>query len=189
MRLTGRLVAPTGASQPLDVAGPAVRLGRDPGNEVAVPAAAYPTVSGLHARIEPDPAGGFRLVHRSTSNKTLLNGTPVADAAPVRAGDAVRLGFTGPTVEVFGLEADPDPAADRTVQAGAEHLALLRGTARAERLVVGAGGVIGRERGRVQFLLDHPHVSGCTPAWASGAGRRCWPTWARPTARSSTAGG
>ena len=159
MRLSGRLVSPTGASHPLDVSGPVVRLGRDPAGEVAVPAALYPKVSGLHARIEPDPAGGFRLVHQSKSNKTLLNGTPVADSAPVRVGDAVRLGFTGPTVEVFGLDADPDPTADRTVQAGAEHLALLRGTAKVERLTVGAGGVIGRERGRVQFLLDHPHVS------------------------------
>ena len=159
MRLTGRLVAPTGAGQPLDVAGPAVRLGRDPANEVAVPAADYPKVSGLHARIEPDPAGGFRLVPLSKSNKTLLNGTPVADAAPVRPGDAVRLGFTGPTVEIGSLADDPDPDADRTLAAGAEHLALLRGTAKVERLPVGAGGVIGRERGRVQFLLDHPHVS------------------------------
>ncbi len=159
MRLTGRLVSPTGAGQPLDVAGPVVRLGRDPANEVAVPAADYPKVSGLHARVEPDPAGGFRLVPLSTSNKTLLNGTPVADAAPVRPGDAVRLGFTGPTVEIGTLDADPDPDADRTLAAGAEHLALLRGTARVERLPVGAGGVIGRERGRVQFLLDHPHVS------------------------------
>ena len=159
MRLTGRLVSPTGGSQLFDVTGPTIRLGRDPDGEVAVPAAVYPKVSGRHATIEPDEAGGFRLVHRSERNKTLLNGTPVSGFAAVRVGDAVRLGFSGPTVEIVCLEADPTPTDDQTIRAGAEHQVILRGTARVERLAVGAGGVIGRERGRVQFLLDHPHVS------------------------------
>ena len=47
----------------------------------------------------------------------------------------------------------------QTVQADVRHLALLRGTAQAERFELGSGGVIGRNAGVVKYLLDHPHVS------------------------------
>jgi ABC-type multidrug transport system ATPase subunit len=46
-----------------------------------------------------------------------------------------------------------------TVQAEPHHLGLLRGSLAAERFEIGSGGVIGRDREHVDFLLDHPHVS------------------------------
>ena len=157
MRLTGRLVAPTGEGFPVDARAEVLRLGRDSEGEIAVEAKRYPNVSKLHCRIE-QANGGFRVVHLSRANKTLLNGKIVSPHAPVKPGDKIRLGVAGPTLYVLTLESD-EPDAERTVQAGAEHLALLRGSAEADRFPVGTGGVIGREPGRVQFLLDHPHVS------------------------------
>ena len=157
MRLTGRLVAPTGEGVPVDVTADAPRLGRDPAGEIPVEAKRYPNVSKLHCRVE-EVGGAFRVVHLSRANKTLLNGKIVTSHAALKPGDKLRLGVNGPTLYVLTLESD-EPTTERTVQAGAEHLALLRGSATADRFPVGTGGVIGREPGRVQFLLDHPHVS------------------------------
>src|ERR1051326_9012621 len=46
-----------------------------------------------------------------------------------------------------------------TAQAAPEHLALLRGSLGTKPMPIRDGGVIGRERGKVAFFLDHPHVS------------------------------
>jgi ABC-type multidrug transport system ATPase subunit len=156
-----------------------VRLGRDPACEVAFDADVYPRVSGEHARIERT-ASGLVLTPRSQSNKTLLNDQPLQGPAKLKVGDRIRLGFTGPTVEVLAVEAprsrplpadkpapltgprppeQPEKDYGATVQADTQHLNLLRGSLAAERFEVGSGGLIGRERGTVQFLLDHPHVS------------------------------
>jgi ABC-type multidrug transport system ATPase subunit len=125
-------------------------------------------VSGRHARLERTPAG-LILRPLSRSNKTLLNGQPIVGPVPVAVGDVIRLGYSGPSIGVLSLDVEapptPPPPATRpeygeTLQPAPHHLALLRGTAGAAvRFDVGAGGVIGREKGRVQFLLDHPHVS------------------------------
>jgi ABC-type multidrug transport system ATPase subunit len=55
----------------------------------------------------------------------------------------------------------PEPSKQyaATVQASPEHLSLLRGSLAAKRIEIRSGGVIGREQGRAQFVLDHPHVS------------------------------
>ena len=105
---------PDGRTKIVDVAGSHVRLGRDAECEVALDAVAFPKVSGFHARIEPT-ATGFVLVHLSQSNKTLLNGNPLDTSSPIKAGDRVRLGFTGPNIVVLSIEPDrsstPDSAA------------------------------------------------------------------------------
>jgi ABC-type lipoprotein export system ATPase subunit len=140
---------------------------------VAFDGVAYPKVSSTHARIEPAAnGGGFVLVHESRSNRTLLNGQPVDGSATVGLGDVVRLGFTGPSLEILAIEPDgwttaptspaPPPTADfsLTTQADAIDVALLRGSARSQRLEIGsAGGVIGRNASQADFVLDHPHVS------------------------------
>lgn len=147
-----------------EATGEVVRFGRDADCEMAFDPVAFPKVSGLHARVEPT-AGGYALVHLSRSNKTLLNGMPVDDTAPLRPGDRIRLGYTGPLLEVVGIEAtaSPPPAEaggfEETAQADVRHMALLRGSARAERFEVGEGGVIGRDAEAARFHLDHPHVS------------------------------
>ena len=176
MRVLLRWDGPDGRATTMDAVGDAIRLGRDPGCEVAFDAVAYPKVSGLHARIEPAPVG-FALVHLSRSNKTLLNDAPVEALAPLAAGDRVRLGFTGPTIAILEISADP-PAApevsggfEATVPADPGHMAVLRGSARADRFEVGAGGVIGRDAGAARFHLDHPHVSRLHASLAIEGGR------------------
>src|SRR3954470_11134555 len=91
-------------------AGPSVRLGRNPECEVTVDPVAFPKVSGVHARIEPT-ADGFSLVHLSRNNPTLLNNASVDGASPVRVGDRIRLGSTGPEIEVLALQATAPTAA------------------------------------------------------------------------------
>jgi ABC-type multidrug transport system ATPase subunit/pSer/pThr/pTyr-binding forkhead associated (FHA) protein len=160
MRL--RIIAPDGARSELVVAAAVARLGRDPACEVHFDAAVYPKVSAEHAKIERT-AGGLVLTHLSGRNKTLVNDRPIEGAVPVQVGDRIRLGYTGPTVEILAADApiaSPPPRFETTVEAGEEHMALLRGTAvAAERFEIGAGGVIGREQGKARFLLQHPLVS------------------------------
>ncbi len=83
--------------------GNVVRIGRNADCEIALDPLTFPMVSGLHARIEP-AGSGFVLVHLSHSNKTLVNGTAVDGPAPLRTGDRVRLGVTGPTIEILAIE-------------------------------------------------------------------------------------
>ena len=174
MRL--RIISPDGETSEVAVASPEARLGRDPGCEVAFDPAAYPKVSGEHARIERT-ATGLVLTHLSRSNKTLLNGAPVDGSTALKVGDKIRLGYSGPTVEVLGVEAprgvaappgqavapsepaEPVEGYGATLQADAEHHVLLRGSLAAQRFEIGRGGTIGREKNKVQFLLDHLHVS------------------------------
>jgi ABC transport system ATP-binding/permease protein len=161
MRL--RIVAPDGARSELVVGGAVARCGRDPACEVHFDPAVYPKVSGLHARLERGPAG-LVLTPLSQSNKTLLNDQPIDGPVKVKVGDRVRLGFTGPIVEIAHLEVPvasvPVEDSGATAQAEPEMLALLKGTATApERFAVGAGGVIGRDQGNAAFFLDHAQVS------------------------------
>lgn len=162
-----RIIAPDGSCSEKVIAAAVIRLGRDPACEVAFDAAVYPKVSGEHARIERTSAG-LILTPRSQSNKTLLNDHPIAEPEALKIGDRIRLGFTGPTVEVVSESPAPTTSPQckqgseeygATVQADARHLNLLRGSLAAERFEVGGGGIIGRERAAVQFFLDHPHVS------------------------------
>jgi pSer/pThr/pTyr-binding forkhead associated (FHA) protein len=143
MRL--RITAPDGKTSERVVAAVVVGLGRDPACEVPFDPAVYPTVSGRHASIEQTPAG-LVLTPLSRSNKTLLNDQPVERPAAIKVGDRVRLGFTGPTIEVLaGEAARPQPArrvspaatpaqvqqasdSSATAQAQPAHLALLRGS-------------------------------------------------------------
>ncbi len=158
MRLQLRIIGSQGQATDRVVDAAVVRLGRDPACEVAFDAAAYPRVSGEHARIERT-AAGLILTPRSQSNKTLLNDQPIARPAALKIGNRIRLGFTGPTLEIVSVEDQPSEEFGATAQADARHLNLLRGSLVAERFEVGGGGIIGREKGAVQFLLDHPHVS------------------------------
>jgi ABC-type multidrug transport system ATPase subunit/pSer/pThr/pTyr-binding forkhead associated (FHA) protein/ABC-type multidrug transport system permease subunit len=164
-----RIPAPDGSTCERVITVAIVRLGRDPASEVAFDQDAYPMVSGRHARLERT-AHGCVLTPLSQSNQTLLNDHPVEGPLPVKAGDRIRLGFTGPTVEIVALpplaptppgDAKPAPAEapGATVLAAPQHLVLLRGSFGAERVPIGRGGVIGRGPGQVEFVLDHPHVS------------------------------
>jgi ABC transport system ATP-binding/permease protein len=153
-----RIIGPNGGVLEKVIDARIVRLGRDPACEVPFDAVAYPKVSGEHARIDRT-ASGLILTPRSQSNKTLLNDQPISQPAALKVGDRIRLGYTGPTIEIVSLEGSSKEEFGDTVQADAGHLNLLRGSLAADRFEVGAGGILGRERGAVQFLLEHPHVS------------------------------
>lgn len=146
-----------------------VRLGRDPNCEVPFDPDAYPMVSGRHARLD-QTTNLCILTPLSQTNKTLLNDRPVEEPVPVKVGDRIRLGVSGPTVEIASLPPlDPPyfaamiPAAQEgsgnTVRAEARHFALLRGSRETQRMSINKGGVIGRAAEQVEFVLDHPHVS------------------------------
>jgi ABC-type multidrug transport system ATPase subunit len=167
MRL--RIIAPDGRTSEREVAAGTLRFGRDPACEVPLDQDAFPMVSGRHARIVPTPSG-YVLTPLSQSNKTLFNGQPVESTVPVKAGDRIRLGVTGPTIEIVADAAPTQstpaahaPAAAQdlsaTAQAGPQHLALLCGSRDVISMLVGQGGLIGRGQGQVAFVLDHPHVS------------------------------
>ena len=163
MQARVRMPSSTGPSPPRLVTGKRLHLGRDPRCEIAFDAAAYPMVSGVHARVEPSD-GEFVLVHLSRNNKTLLNDELVEGTVPLRPGDRVRMGYTGPTVEFVSIEEatasapasaqvpDELEQSSRTIQADARHFALLRGTAGATRFEIGGGGVIGRDARRGAIL-------------------------------------
>ena len=80
-----------------------IRLGRDPGCEIALDPVRFPKVSGHHAKIE-QVAGRVVLVHLSASNKTLLNDQPIEGAASLKPSDRIRRGCTGTTVRVLAIE-------------------------------------------------------------------------------------
>ena len=196
MTIRLRIIAPDGGRAEREVAAGTLRLGRDPDCEVVLDAKTFPMVSGQHARVEPT-AAGWVLTPLSRTNKTLLNDVPVGAGVPIRAGDRIRLGFSGPTVELVVLAAParpvappPPPAADSgaTAQAGPQHLALLRGSAQAAAMPIGKGGVIGRNprAGRVRSRPP-ARLAPATPACSVDGGRVVLPTWAAPTAPSSTA--
>jgi pSer/pThr/pTyr-binding forkhead associated (FHA) protein len=127
MRVRVHLLVSDGQTKTLEAVGPSIRLGRDAECEVAVDPVAFFMVSGTHARIEPVPRG-FALVHLSQSNKTLLNDALVDGSTLVKAGDRVRLGFTGPTITIVAIEQTQDgPAAavrfDSTMKVDSRHMA------------------------------------------------------------------
>jgi pSer/pThr/pTyr-binding forkhead associated (FHA) protein len=111
MILHARLAAPDGS--PIGefvVSTFPARVGRDPGAEIAIDDHRFPVVSGLHAEITRGPAG-LVLTSRSPKNLTLLNDRPVGDPLALRPGDRIRLGVTGPTVEIVRIESvEPLPA-------------------------------------------------------------------------------
>lgn len=90
--------------------GAATRLGRDPSNDIVL---ADRTVSAFHARIQRRPDGELELVDCQSTNGTLLNGQPALDAALLRDGDLIQLGWVtlilhGPTASG---DAAPEPRA------------------------------------------------------------------------------
>jgi ABC-type multidrug transport system ATPase subunit len=168
MRVRVRLDLPGGSSN-LDVVGESVRLGRDPDCEIAIDPVNFPKVSGIHARIDSTP-NGYVLVHLSRNNKTLVNDSPIDGIVPIRAGDVVRLGFTGPTIAILQVEASVASRFDETLQTNERQLASFRDT-RGLRFEIGGGGVIGRDAGVVRYHLDHAHVSRLHASLALAGGR------------------
>jgi len=80
-------------------------LGRDPSNEVVIPAERFPHVSSHHARIVEE-AGSYFVEDLGSRNGTLVNGEPVERAA-LSNGTMIQLGDLGPrfvVVSAVGLD-------------------------------------------------------------------------------------
>src|SRR5262245_48712714 len=108
MRL--RIIAPDGSVSERVVTAALIRFGRDPACEVTFDPTGYPMVSGRHARIE-QTEDGWVLTPLSQSNKTILNDGAVEGPVSVKPGDRIRLGFTGPTVEIAAIHPLAEPPA------------------------------------------------------------------------------
>lgn len=84
----------------LDLVRGRLTLGRAQENDIALPGASFPAVSGRHARIE-DRDGKLWVVDLGSKNGTLVNGERVTELA-LGPGDILRLGAVGPKFMVTG---------------------------------------------------------------------------------------
>src|SRR5947209_7736239 len=93
-------VTAVGKTTTFEHAGPEVYLGRDPACELAFEGEASTGVSRRHARIDLSPEGAV-LADAGSSNGTLLNDKPIDAPVPLRVGDHIQLGYTGPKLTVL----------------------------------------------------------------------------------------
>lgn len=106
MKLTLRVALPDGGSELQFVTGRLIRVGRIPGCEVILDAVAFPMVSGVHVELDMTK-DGLRLTPLSRTNKTLVNDVDVAEPVLLWPGDRIRLGKTGPAVEIVSIYMEP----------------------------------------------------------------------------------
>lgn len=106
MKLTLRVTLPDGGSELRFVTGKLIRVGRIPGCEVLLDAVAFPMVSGVHAELDMTK-DGLRLTPLSRTNKTLVNDVVIPGPVLLWPGDKIRLGKTGPAVEVVSVYLEP----------------------------------------------------------------------------------
>lgn len=162
MRL--RVIDGSGTSFEVMHAADVVRIGRSPSCELVFDAAKFPKVSSCHAEIRREGDKTW-LVHLSRSNKTLLNSNPVESRSIVDTGDHIRLGFTGPIIEIISLESPGiELPSAKLASAASETLLGVRSSElmpsqHVKSFAIQSGGIIGRDQARVKFLLDHPQVS------------------------------
>lgn len=86
----------------------ALQIGRAPSSDLTIPDDRSQTVSWHHARIETTSEGAWLHDLRST-NGTFINGRKLEQPERLRRGDMIRLGQTGPTLEVLEIDCTPPP--------------------------------------------------------------------------------
>lgn len=84
-----------------------VRIGRDPGSTIPFSGDAAKVVSARHAEIRVE-GGGWVVADLGSRNGTYLNGRRLAAAAPLKVGDTVRLGESGPELRVAAVAGGPE---------------------------------------------------------------------------------
>jgi len=89
--MSGQLVAQS--------SGAALRFGRDPDSSVVVRGEAARVASVRHAELRLEN-GTWLLADLASKNGTFLNGTRVSTPTPVKQGDVIRLGESGPEYRV-----------------------------------------------------------------------------------------
>jgi S1-C subfamily serine protease len=91
-------------------AGPLARIGRNPACELVLAGDGTQTVSWEHACLQVRP-GGLYLSDLRSSNGTYVNGRAIRDETPLCPGDQIRLGQTGPNLQVLEAPAAINPGA------------------------------------------------------------------------------
>jgi hypothetical protein len=112
MKVRLQIVATPDLAFPFEHGSPVVRIGRDPACELSLQGEASRSVSWQHARLDLTTAGAS-VTDLQSSNGTLVNGQRIDGTAPVRVGDRIQLGFTGPTMTVVELDLVPAVPAAR----------------------------------------------------------------------------
>lgn len=103
MKLRLRIAPSSGDPYVFEHEGTAVCIGRDPKCELQLTGEVNKAVSWRHARIELS-ARGASVIDLESSNGTFVNDQRIPVQAPLRVGDRVQLGQSGPTLEVLALD-------------------------------------------------------------------------------------
>lgn len=72
-----------------------IGIGREPGNQIQLDPAYFPTVSRRHAQIVHEN-GGFQVVDLGSFNGTLVNGQRIAAPTALKHGNLIQIGLGGP---------------------------------------------------------------------------------------------
>jgi pSer/pThr/pTyr-binding forkhead associated (FHA) protein/S1-C subfamily serine protease len=91
-----------------------VRIGRDPSSTIRVSGDSAKVVSTHHAeiRVERD---GWVVADLGSRNGTYLNGRRLAAVTPLKTGDVIRLGESGPELRVAAVGEGPPPSPEATL--------------------------------------------------------------------------
>lgn len=133
-----------------------VRIGRDPGSTILFSGDAAQVVSIRHAEIRFE-GGAWVVADLESRNGTYLNGRRLGGAAPLKVGDTIRLGESGPELRVAAVAEGPDatlaehpaievPSPEKPAEVRAYGVTLLaaatgkRYEARGTRIRLGRGG-------------------------------------------------
>jgi pSer/pThr/pTyr-binding forkhead associated (FHA) protein len=157
MKIRLQVTASAGAPFALEHQGPSLRVGRDPEAELTLQGEASQSVSWHHARIELKPQAAT-LTDLKSTNGTLLNDKRIDGPVPLRLGDRIQLGFTGPTLKVVELDlavpAVPLRAATRKEAPAARPVEVpLKPEPRSGRLPATSEILMAMQRGQRNMLL------------------------------------
>ena len=84
-----------------------VRIGREPGSTILFSGDAAKVVSTRHAEIRFE-GGAWVVADLGSRNGTYLNGRRLGAATPLKAGDVIRLGESGPELRIAAVAAEPE---------------------------------------------------------------------------------
>jgi hypothetical protein len=101
MKIRLQVTLPKGQPFAFEHPGPVCHVGRDPAAELSLQNAE--AVSWRHARLDLDADGAW-LTDLESSNGTFLNGKRLDRRSPLKVGDQVQLGQTGPKLGVVELD-------------------------------------------------------------------------------------
>ncbi|HEX8843098.1 MAG TPA: FHA domain-containing protein [Pyrinomonadaceae bacterium] len=145
------------------------RLGRDPGMEIAIEAAAA-VVSRKHAEIQRRD-GQYMLVDLGSFNGTLLNDQRITSPTPLYDGDRIQLGMGGPILR-FIDPAHPAPAGAQNT--GQRSVAISSGASPQAPIPVPVPPVSGplAEAGRAQTIVVKAGSGSLNQPPTRGAGQQ-----------------